>query len=64
MEFCTKAVLDNIYVDIKEYGLDEVAKMIKSGHYEKYYDNEKDKWVAEYNDLITKYYLGDKNLIL
>lgn len=67
MEFCTKAVLDNIYVDIMEYGVDKVAKMIKNGYYEKFYNNvtiEKDgekiqilEWLPDYNKLVIKYYM-------
>ena len=68
MEFCTKAVLDNIYVDIKEYGLDKVAEMIKRGHYEKFYNNIRTEdgkeileWLPEYNNLVIKYYMEDTN---
>ena len=68
MEFCTKAVLDNIYVDIKEYGLDKVAEMIRCGHYEKFYNNIRTEdgkeileWLPEYNNLVIKYYMEDTN---
>ena len=68
MEFCTKAVLDNIYVDIKEYGLDKVAEMIKRGHYEKFYNNIRTEdgkeileWLPEYNNLVSKYYMEKNN---
>ena len=68
MEFCTKAVLDTIYVDIKEYGLSKVAEMIKRGHYEKFYNNIRTddgkeilEWLPEYNNLVIKYYMEDTN---
>ena len=68
MEFCTKAVLDTIYVDIKEYGLNKVAEMIKRGHYEKFYNNIRTEdgkeileWLPEYNNLVIKYYMEDTN---
>ena len=67
MEFCTKAVLDNMYVDMKEYGLDYVAKLIKNGHYAQFYNNVKAKdggevlgWVLDYSELVRKYYMEDK----
>ena len=67
MEFCTKAVLDNMYVDMKEYGLDYVAKLIKNGHYAQFYNNIKAKdggevlgWVLDYSELVRKYYMEDK----
>ena len=63
MEFCTKAVLDTMYVNVMEYGIDNVAKMIKNGYYEQFYRNNKTKdgkeilsWLKEYNDLVLKYY--------
>lgn len=63
MEFCTKAVLDNIYVDIMKYGIDDVAKMVKNGYYEEFYNNLKTgdgreilDWFPKYNELVIKYY--------
>ncbi len=63
MEFCTKAVLDNIYVDIMKYGIDDVAKMVKNGYYEEFYNNLKTgdgreilDWLPKYNELVIKYY--------
>lgn len=63
MDFCTKAVLDTMYVDVMKYGIDSVAKMIKNGYYEYFYKNNKTKdgteilgWIKEYNDLVNKYY--------
>ena len=63
MDFCTKAVLDTMYVDVMKYGIDSVAKMIKDGYYEYFYKNNKTKdgteilgWIKEYNDLVNKYY--------
>lgn len=65
MDFCTKAVLDTMYVNIMEYGIDIVAKMIKNGYYEQFYKNNKTKdgaeilgWLKEYNDLVSKYYIN------
>ena len=66
IEFCTKAVLDNIYVDISRYGIDTVAKLVRENYYSKFYNNKKDKdgneildWLAEYNKLVNKYYKED-----
>lgn len=63
MDFCTKAVLDTMYVDVMEFGIDSVAEMIKHGYYKHFYDNVKTKdgtevlgWIKEYNDLVEKYY--------
>lgn len=63
MDFCTKAVLDTMYVDVMEFGIDSVAEMIKHGCYKHFYDNVKTKdgtevlgWIKEYNDLVEKYY--------
>lgn len=39
MDFRTKAVLDNMYVDIMRYGIDTVAKMVKNGYYKQFYNN-------------------------
>lgn len=63
IEFCTKAVLDFMYVNIMDYGIDNVAKMVRNGYYEQFYDNNKTcdggeviGWIKEYNDLVLKYY--------
>lgn len=63
MEFCTKALLDTMYVDIKKYGLDTVAKMVRNGYYKQFYNNNRTRngdeiisWIKEYNDLVRKYY--------
>ena len=66
IEFCIKAVLDKIYVDISRYGIDTVAKLIRENYYSKFYNNKKDKdgneildWLTEYNKLVNKYYKED-----
>lgn len=66
MDFCTKAVLDNIYVDIMKYGMETVSRMIREGHYEKFYKNNTTRdgkevigWIKEYNDLVLEYYKKD-----
>lgn len=67
MEFCTKALLDTMYVDIKKYGLDTVAKMVRNGYYKQFYNNNKTRngdeiisWIKEYNDLVRRYYMEEK----
>lgn len=62
--FVTKAMIDTILVDLKEYGLDAVARKIKSRYYvNTFYSNFKDRnnaevydWIKDYNDLVLKYY--------
>lgn len=59
MDYCTKAVLDTLYVDIMESGIDSVSRMIKKGTYEKFYiesQSNKSNWEEEYNILKNKYY--------
>lgn len=59
MDYCTKAVLDTLYVDIMESGIDSVSRMIKKGAYEKFYiepQSNKSNWEKEYNILKNKYY--------
>lgn len=67
MEFCTKALLDTMYVDIKKYGLDTVAKMVRNGYYKQFYNNNRTcngdeviSWIKEYNDLVRRYYMEEK----
>lgn len=56
MDYCTKAVLDTLYVDIMESGIDSVSRMIKKGTYEKFYIESQSNWEEEYNILKNKYY--------
>ena len=56
MDYCTKAVLDTLYVDIMESGIDSVSKIIKKGTYEKFYIEPQSNWEEEYNILKNKYY--------
>lgn len=66
-EFATKAMIDTILVDLKEFGLKYVAIKIKCGFYEEqFYHNYKNEdgevfaWLKKYNDLVNKYYKEDK----
>lgn len=67
-EFVTQAMIDTILVDLKEYGIDYVARQIRKGFYENlFYNNIKDKngnellgWLLEYNNLVIKYYNEEK----
>lgn len=63
MDFCTKAVLDTIYVDIMTYGIELVSYMIKKGFYEEFYNNvradngeELFGWISEYDELVEAFY--------
>ena len=59
VEFCeeaTKAVLDEIYVDLMLYGIEYVAKNIKSNQYKKIYDNWETYKVEKYPLLLDKWY--------
>lgn len=65
-EFATKAMIDYILVDLKEYGINYVADRIKRDYYGyRFYDNVKTEgkevfnWLFDYNDLVTKYYSED-----
>lgn len=69
-EFATKAMLDNILVDLKELGINTVANMVKTGYYEeKFYKNRQTcegeifEWLYDYNDLVLKYYEEDARKI-
>lgn len=63
-EFATKAMIDFILVDLKEYGIDYVADRIKRDYYGYcFYDNIKNSdgdevfgWLFRYNELLNKYY--------
>lgn len=67
-EFTTKAMLDFILVDLKEYGLDYVADRIRRDYYGyliydmivKTKDGEIYPWLVQYNELVLKYYEEDK----
>ena len=60
-------MIDTILIDLKEFGLDFVAKKIKDGYYEFIYyrniqtDNGRElyEWLFKYNELVTKYYEED-----
>lgn len=58
IEYCTKAVLDTMYVDMKEYGIDYVTKHIKNGAYERIYEN-----LNSDNDLTLKYKRAYQNIL-
>lgn len=66
-EFCTKAVIDTMLVDIKKYGLEVVGNIVQCGGYEKFYENKTDgkgneligDWIYDYNRLVLEYYGGD-----
>lgn len=67
-EFCTRAVLDTILVDLKEYDLDFVVERVRNKYYyKKYYCNLKSNdgeilnWLPEYNKLVLKYYEEENN---
>lgn len=67
MDFCTKAVLDIMYVDIMKYGIDGVAKMVKKGYYAQFYNNAKAEdgreilgWLVQYNNSIVNRYYGEE----
>lgn len=63
-EFATKAMIDYILIDLKEYGIDYVADRIRRDYYGyRFYDNSKNEqgeeifnWLFDYNQLIMKYY--------
>ena len=57
-------MIDTILVDLKEEGLDMVAKKVKNKTYEHtYYYNLKTEegevlnWIVDYNNLVNKYYV-------
>lgn len=62
--FTTRAMIDSILIDLKEYGLPFVARRIRKDYYgQKFYDNPKSNdgrelaaWLIEYNDLVNEYY--------
>lgn len=67
MEYCTKAVLDNMYVDMMNYGLSYVVESVKNKKYEKFYNNKKTndgkeilEWNSDYRNLVEKYYTNSE----
>lgn len=56
IEEASKAVLDEIYVDIMLYGVKEVAKNIKANKYKDIYDNWEVYKVKKYPLLLDKWY--------
>lgn len=66
-EFATKAMIDTILVDLKEFGFDYVADRIRRDYYGyRFYDcllktkdGEVCPWLKDYNDLVIKYYEED-----
>ncbi|MDR0979380.1 MAG: DUF5662 family protein [Lachnospiraceae bacterium] len=63
MEFVTRMILDHIYVDIMNCGIDEVAKRIRKKYYQNMLPDIKDKDgrevidnIVEYNKLVQEYY--------
>lgn len=63
-DFATKAMIDFILVDLKEYGINYVADKIRRDYYGYcFYDNIKNSdgdevfgWLFRYNELLNKYY--------
>lgn len=68
-EFATKAMIDFILVDLKEYGINYVADRIRRDYYGyRFYDNlidsngkETYNWIFRYNKLLNKYYNKEGN---
>lgn len=63
IHFQTRQLWDTMVVDLKEYGIDYVARLVKNGTYERIYTDIKDKDnnyvtynLVEYNKLVEKYY--------
>ena len=52
----TKALLDTLYVDVMENGVDKVADKIKNGYYLMKYNSGAISLVKEYQNLVEKYY--------
>jgi hypothetical protein len=56
MEFVTRMILDYIYVDIMNSGINEAAKRIRKGYYKNMLTKTTTRDMEEYNRLVQEYY--------